>query len=1056
RSFPAPSADAAQDIWYDLEQSAKTLRFLREFRHVVLSAVVRAIGCRLLFAGILGSVGDDEARDELSDSIERVLVHGKLDARLAECLDVVSPGDCVRKLLAALPDASSIVDVVDLVDQQRAGRHQRYRYLGVLVPYALQSSLERLQCAVGSLVELAPSDAHYRIRLTASSPGLSDMVAVLQEFCVRVLHAPSTVWLESVLGGRSAWTVSEVAVVALCVEGGLHEVAHVWRKLRSSWLNLVGSLIDSDESGQLFAVFCRLVELGAALGVANKSNPPSRLNVEHVRAAILDLERECRLASRFTRQWPYSRITWFTQISRASSVFELRQALLDMEHHIRSSQLPKLWPSNMYGMWAYPLLPSACSLDSVRSALLSFVALLPDDTAFVPKWPRQFWVRSVSNCERVFPFGELLIDLETFLEYDALSSSWTEYRSLWGRAVHACDTASSLASCVLDLELFATNCLPQSWLNSQRRANWVSTLDALIMSDESGRISRIKRVALRMFRALKASVWASAFRKRRDELYSRLLSCRTAIQVAGLVQWAADHITVIALSSEWFNTINVAFNSFFLCVCLIVLDGMLPDGAFEDSESETREWLEDLYTLRRWHTSNSSVRSTRSVLAAFEDHLDPDVMRQTWVSDRLLWQRVVAIQTTDDGIRACIDSLLAAFLKPVKLAHSSRAAASTLIALDCILPDSAFNPNWFRIRALSRLSLRSSPVSTQVRVAVCLATLVQNTVRDGVYHSTDVCDYVALCDFETLRRALVSVAQSCNVDAFEPNWVDHKAVWLEAVDRASSAGDLSEPVLNLMLFMNNAPDSQRLLSHYFHQLRETWEMALLACDDAVECAQPLDHALDYVDEDDIVAARRLRIDLWLDELEPLGLRRCLDWEHAAIDNALSFADLGMGLGRAILRTYLSCTSLRKCIGVEASGNRFKTTVAALRQWPGLEVVVDVPAACVVADRDQRILDLRCGDLFDCEDGIQSDVVLLYIRLYPAMRRRLCRFVVTMRPGARLITNIDIVSLFLAVFDEPAPFEQVAINRSTFDCFRTKAAPVSGQRLLIYRRLPIVS
>ncbi|SPQ92995.1 unnamed protein product (mitochondrion) [Plasmodiophora brassicae] len=770
RSFPAPSADAAQDIWYDLEQSAKTLRFLREFRHVVLSAVVRAIGCRLLFAGILGSVGDDEARDELSDSIERVLVHGKLDARLAECLDVVSPGDCVRKLLAALPDASSIVDVVDLVDQQRAGRHQRYRYLGVLVPYALQSSLERLQCAVGSLVELAPSDAHYRIRLTASSPGLSDMVAVLQEFCVRVLHAPSTVWLESVLG----------------------------------------------------------------------------------------------------------------------------------------------------------------------------------------------------------------------------------------------------------------------------------------------RISRIKRVALRMFRALKASVWASAFRKRRDELYSRLLSCRTAIQVAGLVQWAADHITVIALSSEWFNTINVAFNSFFLCVCLIVLDGMLPDGAFEDSESETREWLEDLYTLRRWHTSNSSVRSTRSVLAAFEDHLDPDVMRQTWVSDRLLWQRVVAIQTTDDGIRACIDSLLAAFLKPVKLAHSSRAAASTLIALDCILPDSAFNPNWFRIRALSRLSLRSSPVSTQVRVAVCLATLVQNTVRDGVYHSTDVCDYVALCDFETLRRALVSVAQSCNVDAFEPNWVDHKAVWLEAVDRASSAGDLSEPVLNLMLFMNNAPDSQRLLSHYFHQLRETWEMALLACDDAVECAQPLDHALDYVDEDDIVAARRLRIDLWLDELEPLGLRRCLDWEHAAIDNALSFADLGMGLGRAILRTYLSCTSLRKCIGVEASGNRFKTTVAALRQWPGLEVVVDVPAACVVADRDQRILDLRCGDLFDCEDGIQSDVVLLYIRLYPAMRRRLCRFVVTMRPGARLITNIDIVSLFLAVFDEPAPFEQVAINRSTFDCFRTKAAPVSGQRLLIYRRLPIVS
>jgi hypothetical protein len=82
-------------------------------------------------------------------------------------------------------------------------------------------------------------------------------------------------------------------------------------------------------------------------------------------------------------------------------------------------------------------------------------------------------------------------------------------------------------------------------------------------------------------------------------------------------------------------------------------------------------------------------------------------------------------------------------------------------------------------------------------------------------------------------------------------------------------------------------------------------------------------------EEDKIKAIEKKCDLLYGEILPEGVTKIFDSQHLDINNANLVIDLGMGLGKILIQTYLQYPHVKELIGVEISTGRYEKSVDAL-------------------------------------------------------------------------------------------------------------------------------
>eukprot|EP00474_Spongospora_subterranea_P004217 CRZ04675.1 hypothetical protein [Spongospora subterranea] len=1083
-------------IWNQCCIAAETIQIMPALQRLMIANISGAIGCRLLLREDFDRLedADSELCEQVSKTFDAVLQRSDDNLLIISCLNqlgtacnifherVFTANSVFSRLLTliaarsdedrqvrfqqiitnALPSSAVVIDMINYRDLHQAIATQRrspsedqllYHVLNVRLSKFLPNSLVR----VSSIVWLMTKHPF------ALDISVEDLSAILHSFVEQLSSTyGANDWINKVFGHKQL-DIGELAAYAMAIDGVWPDCQtdKIWFDERVAWLHSVMGLILDNSNAQLILILAGLQQLNANLCHAFDLFIPPELTVKSVADLISDFEAKLLKLHLLTVQWPSFSMVWKHKIGNAKTTRVLAIALLELESHIRTQAVIMAW-LHRFGFWSFPLFAIArdesTSEDfvTIRNSVIELAKSLPKEFVIPHFHDRRIhnWLRQVSESKYSYALAELLVDLETVMEHQATSSAWLDFRLQWGVLVHSSFTPSTLALCLLDLEKHLSEDIVFD------RPRWRSALTSIATSDEPGRIAIIKRHVGHLFAAIRRIHWAPEFRERvqldntgHSSFFTSLSASRTSLHVVFLVYQAASMIMSPSeshLTEGWVAALNAAFNSFLLSACLISFDMDLPDGIFGAEIQERLKWRSGFRNVRLWHASNH-VRCLREIMMSLEDHIECSAMFDSWDIDRENWKRLVSYQTNNHDLVPCLDILKANLKQDIRVEVENSRFEDYLLAFDRCLPDIALNPEWNRIRDICRIYLKkdASPFSPLIAVSSCIASLLQNTVCDGKY-STETRIVMSL-DIESLKKMMEDFGAFSSMRDWNVLWGAHYPIWQRAIRDAELPSDLAFPVLTVLQFLNAAKSASPChLSHFFRRILEVWELVLftvipirsLGC----EVARSANTSLSKMDME---FSRRRRIDMSLDELLPVGILRAIDFEHAHVKSATTFADLGMGFGQAILQVFSCSTSLKKCIGVEAAESRFAKATLSASTLPSCEVLLNDKKEFVLSSAQQSILDLRCGDLFDCEDGIKSDIVLLYINLNPSMHRRLCNFILRMQSGARLITNFDVPTLFSSLSLDPAPFAQLAINQCNHDRFLASSSPVVGLRLFIF-------
>jgi len=145
------------------------------------------------------------------------------------------------------------------------------------------------------------------------------------------------------------------------------------------------------------------------------------------------------------------------------------------------------------------------------------------------------------------------------------------------------------------------------------------------------------------------------------------------------------------------------------------------------------------------------------------------------------------------------------------------------------------------------------------------------------------------------------------------------------------------------------------------------------------------------------------------EFMPSGVCKVMDADHLNADDASSFYDLGMGLGKLCIQAFLMYPTLKMVVGVELARSRYAIAAEAVRRLHSMAPQI-YRLDDTVASRDlirlvhgERCLEFRCGDLFDTADVATADIVACELDIPVASFERFVRLLASLKTGARLVT-----------------------------------------------------
>jgi hypothetical protein len=147
----------------------------------------------------------------------------------------------------------------------------------------------------------------------------------------------------------------------------------------------------------------------------------------------------------------------------------------------------------------------------------------------------------------------------------------------------------------------------------------------------------------------------------------------------------------------------------------------------------------------------------------------------------------------------------------------------------------------------------------------------------------------------------------------------------------------------------------------------------------------------------------------------------------------------MGLGKFAMQAFFQFPNIEKAIGIEMARSRFKLGVDALRRLAQdlpdeFTLEINDEDSVILWDRKGRSLEFRCGDLFDCTDGVeQADVLICETHFSSEIMSKLISFLEKMKPSSRVLTFENLSN---HVKETPLQFEQLAVNVEWEDRFPT--------------------
>lgn len=208
---------------------------------------------------------------------------------------------------------------------------------------------------------------------------------------------------------------------------------------------------------------------------------------------------------------------------------------------------------------------------------------------------------------------------------------------------------------------------------------------------------------------------------------------------------------------------------------------------------------------------------------------------------------------------------------------------------------------------------------------------------------------------------------------------------------------------------------------------------------------------------DAEVAAATKSSLLFGEILPSGVTKAL--EHLDTSKATVLFDLGMGMGRLAMQAFLQYPGLKKVVGVELAYTRTLRAHSALRQLAKINpkyqlhepkdartLAEQTWASITEGDAEQRMLELRRGNLFEC-DCTDADVVICETKITEVRYPDLAAFLCKLKRGTRVLTyeNLDRVFVHSQV---ESPFQ--AIN-SQDDRYVTTWSMDTGHHFFLWVR-----
>lgn len=222
-----------------------------------------------------------------------------------------------------------------------------------------------------------------------------------------------------------------------------------------------------------------------------------------------------------------------------------------------------------------------------------------------------------------------------------------------------------------------------------------------------------------------------------------------------------------------------------------------------------------------------------------------------------------------------------------------------------------------------------------------------------------------------------------------------------------------------------------------------------------------------IDDRDREEAAASGSDLLFGELLTDGVAKALDHMHLDVSQATTLCDLGMGIGKLAIQSWISHKSLKYVLGVELARTRYEIGEKAL-----LNMVEMYPDAfklkfreyfdpkklrIAIEDRNGRVLEFRKQNLFLVQDegfkgGLSADIIITETHFPEETTIRLCKHLSKMKSGARLLTYENLHECYnSSKVGITMPFKQLEINRSNEDKFPTTWSTVKGHHFYLWRK-----
>ena len=151
----------------------------------------------------------------------------------------------------------------------------------------------------------------------------------------------------------------------------------------------------------------------------------------------------------------------------------------------------------------------------------------------------------------------------------------------------------------------------------------------------------------------------------------------------------------------------------------------------------------------------------------------------------------------------------------------------------------------------------------------------------------------------------------------------------------------------------------------------------------------------------------------------------MDSYHLDVKHALVLVDLGCGLGKLIIQTFLQHLSVKKCVGVELAASRASIACEAARELARVmpkhfRVDQHLPGVMVrvrsISNRfgKNRILEIRKGNMWHCNNVKEADSIVLHTELTKESIENFKELLANMKIGCRFVTVSTYVGLSCAL------------------------------------------